>query len=133
MIRRPPRSTRTDTLFPYTTLVRSASSAPFQSAAHRVQAACRRFPGSATPLRDQRRVLGKLHNLRHRKTAPWQPFLTLSIQDLGDPAAPLQKKNAGRSSGSQKKARPFLLGLQLHRFMYFIATSLYNYTPAHEC
>src|SRR3546814_8655297 len=28
MIRRPPRSTRTDTLFPYTTLFRSPSSAP---------------------------------------------------------------------------------------------------------
>src|SRR3546814_1817064 len=28
MIRRPPRSTRTDTLFPYTTLFRSISSAP---------------------------------------------------------------------------------------------------------
>src|SRR3546814_4923164 len=28
MIRRPPRSTRTDTLFPYTTLFRSAPSAP---------------------------------------------------------------------------------------------------------
>src|SRR3546814_7703215 len=28
MIRRPPRSTRTDTLFPYTTLFRSARSAP---------------------------------------------------------------------------------------------------------
>src|SRR3546814_2203190 len=28
MIRRPPRSTRTDTLFPYTTLVRSASKRP---------------------------------------------------------------------------------------------------------
>src|SRR3546814_3423891 len=28
MIRRPPRSTRTDTLFPYTTLFRSALSAP---------------------------------------------------------------------------------------------------------
>src|SRR3546814_14973751 len=28
MIRRPPRSTRTDTLFPYTTLFRSAGSAP---------------------------------------------------------------------------------------------------------
>src|SRR3546814_20259403 len=28
MIRRPPRSTRTDTLFPYTTLFRSATSAP---------------------------------------------------------------------------------------------------------
>src|SRR3546814_20773625 len=30
MIRRPPRSTRTDTLFPYTTLFRSASSAEVQ-------------------------------------------------------------------------------------------------------
>src|SRR3546814_13527490 len=29
MIRRPPRSTRTDTLFPYTTLFRSPSSKPF--------------------------------------------------------------------------------------------------------
>src|SRR3546814_5770565 len=29
MIRRPPRSTRTDTLFPYTTLFRSARVAPF--------------------------------------------------------------------------------------------------------
>src|SRR3546814_5189265 len=28
MIRRPPRSTRTDTLFPYTTLFRSVTSAP---------------------------------------------------------------------------------------------------------
>src|SRR3546814_10799582 len=28
MIRRPPRSTRTDTLFPYTTLFRSAANAP---------------------------------------------------------------------------------------------------------
>src|SRR3546814_6044961 len=28
MIRRPPRSTRTDTLFPYTTLFRSAAAAP---------------------------------------------------------------------------------------------------------
>src|SRR3546814_13291052 len=29
MIRRPPRSTRTDTLFPYTTLFRSSPRAPF--------------------------------------------------------------------------------------------------------
>src|SRR3546814_7829753 len=29
MIRRPPRSTRTDTLFPYTTLFRSATNPPF--------------------------------------------------------------------------------------------------------
>src|SRR3546814_14979446 len=32
MIRRPPRSTRTDTLFPYTTLFRSASCSPWRSA-----------------------------------------------------------------------------------------------------
>src|SRR3546814_8331578 len=30
MIRRPPRSTRTDTLFPYTTLFRSAAPRPFR-------------------------------------------------------------------------------------------------------
>src|SRR3546814_2741241 len=30
MIRRPPRSTRTDTLFPYTTLFRSITHSPFQ-------------------------------------------------------------------------------------------------------
>src|SRR3546814_12831208 len=32
MIRRPPRSTRTDTLFPYTTLFRSATSPPSRPA-----------------------------------------------------------------------------------------------------
>src|SRR3546814_11573996 len=32
MIRRPPRSTRTDTLFPYTTLFRSAQRAPVRAA-----------------------------------------------------------------------------------------------------
>src|SRR3546814_6421374 len=34
MIRRPPRSTRTDTLFPYTTLFRSASVNPIVDAGH---------------------------------------------------------------------------------------------------
>src|SRR3546814_19388836 len=38
MIRRPPRSTRTDTLFPYTTLVRSELAVPAAPAGqHRVQ------------------------------------------------------------------------------------------------
>src|SRR3546814_10437396 len=35
MIRRPPRSTRTDTLVPYTTLFRSRTDAPFSSAFRR--------------------------------------------------------------------------------------------------
>src|SRR3546814_5263145 len=47
MIRRPPRSTRTDTLFPYTTLFRSAADALLPCAAQ----ACRR---RAFPLRSQR-------------------------------------------------------------------------------
>src|SRR3546814_11403649 len=34
MIRRPPRSTRTDTLFPYTTLFRSARTGPADRRAH---------------------------------------------------------------------------------------------------
>src|SRR3546814_12353812 len=40
MIRRPPRSTRTDTLFPYTTLFRSADeiAAPAEAAARRIKA-----------------------------------------------------------------------------------------------
>src|SRR3546814_8438091 len=41
MIRRPPRSTRTDTLFPYTTLFRSPSmSAPRQSRRRKNRPAC---------------------------------------------------------------------------------------------
>src|SRR3546814_373947 len=37
MIRRPPRSTRTDTLFPYTTLVRSAAAVVVQLAGNQLQ------------------------------------------------------------------------------------------------
>src|SRR3546814_3152329 len=49
MIRRPPRSTRTDTLFPYTTLFRSQHQPALRTAdpAHAVlwQPRCRRRPG----------------------------------------------------------------------------------------
>src|SRR3546814_3238234 len=38
MIRRPPRSTRTDTLFPYTTLFRSDHDGPLAALLHRLQA-----------------------------------------------------------------------------------------------
>src|SRR3546814_2719322 len=59
MIRRPPRSTRTDTLFPYTTLFRSEGAArpgnrPFRlqqcrSSGGRAQGRHRRCPGPADP------------------------------------------------------------------------------------
>src|SRR3546814_15338003 len=44
MIRRPPRSTRTDTLFPYTTLFRSAVPARRRKAGHGRVSLCRRRP-----------------------------------------------------------------------------------------
>src|SRR3546814_1269363 len=58
MIRRPPRSTRTDTLFPYTTLFRSSSQLPMtimacaRSAA--VRASSRRLAGSTRSLFQKR-------------------------------------------------------------------------------
>src|SRR3546814_14071539 len=48
MIRRPPRSTRTDTLFPYTTLFRSDLES--QEFGERMEALTRRFPGVAVML-----------------------------------------------------------------------------------
>src|SRR3546814_1480262 len=44
MIRRPPRSTRTDTLFPYTTLFRSGRGAEGQPCLHRLFPPDRRAP-----------------------------------------------------------------------------------------
>src|SRR3546814_17362540 len=43
MIRRPPRSTRTDTLFPYTTLFRSPGSSPSRSGDRAWRRACREW------------------------------------------------------------------------------------------
>src|SRR3546814_7135613 len=48
MIRRPPRSTRTDTLFPYTTLFRSLVR---NSASANVRIACTKTDSGQTPLR----------------------------------------------------------------------------------
>src|SRR3546814_1164222 len=49
MIRRPPRSTRTDTLFPYTTLFRSVQRIPKGSAFDRSGELPRRIKGAAGP------------------------------------------------------------------------------------
>src|SRR3546814_2053003 len=63
MIRRPPRSTRTDTLFPYTTLFRSPAphGAPglllYRPAPHRPDAAhCRKDSNSSQPAAMARRL-----------------------------------------------------------------------------
>src|SRR3546814_14200013 len=62
MIRRPPRSTRTDTLFPYTTLFRSRLNAPawVRQSLFRAAADPRSHPHGAHPVsaRDQERPTG---------------------------------------------------------------------------
>src|SRR3546814_9877626 len=89
MIRRPPRSTRTDTLFPYTTLVRSPAPAPL--AAHplicRASAVDRqlRYRGPATVHATvQSHVATPLNLLGFRcfqkgfRSGTRQPFLSVS-------------------------------------------------------
>src|SRR3546814_11596500 len=60
MIRRPPRSTRTDTLFPYTTLFRSAECAALESRPWPFARDDRRSgtPGSTRGTGDERRAAG---------------------------------------------------------------------------
>src|SRR3546814_11818727 len=62
MIRRPPRSTRTDTLFPYTTLFRSASRSP----------PCTRRRSGVGP--DTARPRGDARAARSRR-APWPRYV----------------------------------------------------------
>src|SRR3546814_15442818 len=62
MIRRPPRSTRTDPLFPYTTLFRSATGLPSIGVAKKILVGSGSEPhqmrGAYTPLRHNRAQLG---------------------------------------------------------------------------
>src|SRR3546814_10493942 len=58
MIRRPPRSTRTDTLFPYTTLFRSPASPGARGRFHAV--------GLSRPAEAAARTAGKLENAQRR-------------------------------------------------------------------
>src|SRR3546814_6076590 len=84
MIRRPPRSTRTDTLFPYTTLFRSAAShrrparAPRPSRPHhgcdrQVRGGSRKYP---SPLPRQRR--GSVFPRSEEHTSELQSLMRIS-------------------------------------------------------
>src|SRR3546814_8039994 len=85
MIRRPPRSTRTDTLFPYTTLFRSDVVGEIEQAARRiVAAALARFVEVAP---DQQRVdqiegarLGHVQLGRQRRQGARGPFLREQLE-----------------------------------------------------
>src|SRR3546814_5329661 len=92
MIRRPPRSTRTDTLFPYTTLFRSAAAAGIRGGA--------RDPESGRPLATryglrefltllfrERKLLGRVRSEEH--TSELQSLMRISYAVFC-----LQKKNS---------------------------------------
>src|SRR3546814_3853872 len=80
MIRRPPRSTRTDTLFPYTTLFRSRTAEPCADAGRRAGAA-----GGAARRAD-----------RHLRLRP-----AAACRDIGRPV-----RTAGGGGGLSGAARP---------------------------
>src|SRR3546814_16352358 len=68
MIRRPPRSTRTDTLFPYTTLFRSAVPEAGEPAAHGLLQGPRRLRAPQQP--DPRRGAARRHRHVRRQPCP---------------------------------------------------------------
>src|SRR3546814_17483051 len=89
MIRRPPRSTRTDTLVPYTTLFRSEIS-PFLDPGYAVPPGCDR--------RDDRdRDIERVPDAGHQATA--QVPVGRSSNQSGQPAARFWALASSRSSG----------------------------------
>src|SRR3546814_2134912 len=79
MIRRPPRSTRTDTLFPYTTLFRSSSSSHCSRA--RFRASRRAARGRWSP-RPARRRADRLQRGNSRPTGGRSEEHTSELQSL---------------------------------------------------
>src|SRR3546814_3452299 len=87
MIRRPPRSTRTDTLFPYTTLFRSSRSAQVEQRPHSLK--CRQLKhdvGGEERHRHARTRLDEERNqlqlVAERKTVPRSEEHTSELQSL---------------------------------------------------
>src|SRR3546814_8413098 len=86
MIRRPPRSTRTDTLFPYTTLFRSGDTEQAASPHHAAPRCHARAPkhdrNSALQGRPHRRALTRARPHRLRTRAPRSEEHTSELQSL---------------------------------------------------
>src|SRR3546814_1258962 len=72
-IRRPPRSTRTDTLFPYTTLFRSALGPSFEGSGDYRQAARRSRAGGR-----ERRAPARLRRRSEEHTSELQSLMRIS-------------------------------------------------------
>src|SRR3546814_2375200 len=94
MIRRPPRSTRTDTLFPYTTLFRSVHSGPLVLGAAPLK--------SPTPMADRDRTVSRRSEPSSRTTLNGEqpyPWDRLQPQDV-----------MSRHRGAKHRRRYELLG-----------------------
>src|SRR3546814_12868341 len=78
MIRRPPRSTRTDTLFPYTTLFRSFVAAPLK----RTDCSLVSDGAAAVVLADTETALSLDKAVVFRARNPVNDFLPMSLRDI---------------------------------------------------
>src|SRR3546814_9772758 len=89
MIRRPPRSTRTDTLFPYTTLFRSGRKVPSEGSSPQLP---NRAARASTPCQIPDKVFASLapkhDRARFRHAACGGDDLLLCINDIGQADGP---------------------------------------------
>src|SRR3546814_3666512 len=106
MIRRPPRSTRTDTLFPYTTLFRSQR-CPFATRPARVRPQCRRRDRHDRP-RAGRRKGGAM---TERHTAPHRSFAEFFAAEIapGLPALETQRRDRRRNAYTRLLVAAFVV------------------------
>src|SRR3546814_15207020 len=99
MIRRPPRSTRTDTLFPYTTLFRSLfqiDPAPYEA---RVQQAEAELDRARAQLREMQRQWKRASQLYEKKA------VSESRRDQAQSAVEIAKADVANAEAVLRKAR----------------------------
>src|SRR3546814_11838460 len=98
MLRRPPRSTRTDTLFPYTTLFRSHLQARGPEAGARADRLLR-HPGRELQGREPRALRARL---RRPEGEPSRPHLLLDHRLRPDGTLRAARRQIGRASGRER-------------------------------
>src|SRR3546814_3195130 len=129
MIRRPPRSTRTDTLFPYTTLFRSPGAVPLGNVAVLVGGEGERQPVlSGELVQLSYRILGYaddlrtgLAEIRKRRVeaaalrgAAWRVGLRVEVDDHL-PAPQARQGQVAAAGGRQGEVRRWLANFHGHR------------------
>src|SRR3546814_2700463 len=110
MIRRPPRSTRTDTLFPYTTLFRSFAPRLASLPAHDTQTDSSR--------RNRRRAYGRCRRRSEEHTSELQTLMRISYAVFC-----LKKKNSNlmrRESNCKDRLRQHLHDTSLQNYETFL-------------